>query len=65
MSLPVTAAMDPPPSAGKSTFRSAVRTVVTAGVAKALSEREALLPGERVALEAYGARVRAEVDLFG
>jgi hypothetical protein len=34
-------------------------------VARALSERAELLPGEREALEAYGARVRAEKDLFG
>jgi hypothetical protein len=33
-------------------------------VARALSERMELLPGEREALEAYGARVRAEKDLF-
>jgi aryl-alcohol dehydrogenase-like predicted oxidoreductase len=34
-------------------------------VARALSERVELLPGEREALEAYGARVRAHKDLFG
>lgn len=34
-------------------------------VARALSERVELLPGEREVLEAYGARVRAEKDLFG
>jgi len=34
-------------------------------VARALAERVELLPGEREALEAYGARVRAEKDLFG
>jgi aryl-alcohol dehydrogenase-like predicted oxidoreductase len=34
-------------------------------VARALSERVELLSGEREALEAYGARVRATRDLFG
>jgi hypothetical protein len=34
-------------------------------VARALSERAELLTGEREALEAYGARVRGEKDLFG
>jgi aryl-alcohol dehydrogenase-like predicted oxidoreductase len=34
-------------------------------VARALAERVELAPGEREALEAYGARVRAEKDLFG
>jgi len=33
-------------------------------VARALSERAALRPGEREMLEEYGARVRAEKDLF-
>jgi aryl-alcohol dehydrogenase-like predicted oxidoreductase len=34
-------------------------------VARALSERVDLLPGEREQLEAYGARMRAAKDLFG
>jgi aryl-alcohol dehydrogenase-like predicted oxidoreductase len=34
-------------------------------VARALSERAELLPGERKTMQAYGARVRAAKDLFG